>query len=1368
MAGLTMMESRLHGSAVTEGPWLGQMMHPLPPDGSSLSTGHSFAQGGAARGPGTVYSTIVGGEVIGCPATASGAGPDREARKRGTPEGVKTQQGRAGGLAAPQTTLSLGPYEYPKLPITKYREELISLIENNSVVIVRGATGSGKTTQLPQFILDYYSEREHSCNLVVTQPRKIGASSIARWVARERKCTLGSLVGYQVGLEKVATEHTRLIYMTTGVLLQKLVACKCLTEYSHIFIDEVHERTEEMDFLLLVVRKLLRSNSRYVKVILMSATINCKEFAEYFATPVRSHLNPAYVFEVEGAPYTIEEFYLDDLQSLLPYRVEPPSPQDPFITAEMYNLAVSLIQSFDELEAGKQRPEREAGSLMPERGSVLVFLPGLAEINYMQETLDKLVRRRLQVYPLHSTVTLEEQIGVFLVPVPGYRKIILSTNIAESSVTVPDVKYVIDFCLAKHLVCDKDTNYQSLRLTWASKTNCNQRQGRAGRVSKGFCYRLVTRDFWKNEIPDYVIPEILRSPLASIMLKVKLLDMGDPRSLLSTALSPPDLDDIERTILQLKELGALSVMRDRQGQCRFDGELTFLGRVLAHLPVDLHLGKMIVLGNAFGCLEECLIIAAALSLKSFFAMPQLQRLAGYRSKMSFCGSTMSDSIALVNAFKAWRSFRSKGELRQPKDELEWGKANFIQIKRIREAAELVQDLRKRVAQFNMHVSDAPPPSDYESTHLHSFILQIVIAGAFYPNYFSLGVIDEEIASKELSGHDPKTTVLLRNIPPYGFLYYKQLQSLFRQCGQVKAIAFDCSRAYVEFFRSYVKGGGVLPEVVLALRLSLLRMPLELAVHPTEVVELRAGPRTVSPLRHARVNVDFQNQSVYPVGILSSSIDPAQLPSNAVFIVNITEVVEVGHFWGYRADEGSMAKQRGLTEELNQRELKPVSVSLYPNLLCLAPFTEAEESRYYRAKILQVWSSTAEVFFVDYGNTTQVSCSALRDLPAELLSTPFQAQEFQLCKLRPSAQSLILGDQWSSTARNRFVTLVSGHTLIVTLFSILHGVMRVELSINTDTDASINVADILVREGHAQPAEESFESQQSHEVLMSMYRDLQEGTFMANATSTSWKTQKEQEKQLIDSLLEGFSKSPSTSLKYKVPLHGPSSPHRLTFHSMSSLTHCKSVLIEKDSINSMTVNITPEDRHQRMLAAAAVSVNSSGTCILLKETTLLPAVPGLPALVTMIFTPVMELRTDEDRTRFTGALCGLGWNGTTQAGLLPEHDLEVTFDVGFDVEDITEINALRAAVNRLACEGPNGLLHLGAQRIAQLQEDVRQRLLRLFTKSPAREPVVPLYYDKPNKWNQVDVSHKMELVQKDKEGKSKGVLYQLHPITLLNM
>ncbi|XP_061600189.1 ATP-dependent RNA helicase TDRD9 [Cololabis saira] len=1256
----------------------------------------------------------------------------------------------------------LTSYEYPCLPITKYRQKLVSLIENNSVLIVRGATGSGKTTQLPQYILDHYNEKNASCNIVVTQPRKIGATSIARWVAIERKCTLGSLVGYQVGLEKLATEHTRLIYMTTGVLLQKLVSAKCLTEFSHIFIDEVHDRTEEMDFLLLVLRKLLHSNSCYVKIILMSANINCKEFAEYFATPIHGKMNPVYVFEVEGAPHAIEEFYLDDLYNLVPYRVELPNPENPSISPEMYNLAITLIQSFDELES-KDSSNTESEGRKTERGSVLVFLPGIHEISYMQDALTKLLYKRLQVYPLHSTITVEEQNAVFMSPVPGYRKVILSTNIAESSVTLSDVKYVIDFCLVRHLVCDPDTNYRSLCLMWTSKTSCNQRRGRAGRVSKGYCYRLVTKDFWRNDIQEYMVPEMLRSPLGTIILKVKLLDMGDPRSLLSTALSPPNLDDIVKTVLQLKEMGALSVRIDTRGQNE-DGELTLLGKVMAHLPVDLCLGKMIVLGQVFGCLDECLIIAASQSLKSFFAFPFMQQLAGHRSKLGFARGTPSDSIAFANAFKVWYSSKKDGHFRQPKDELHWGKENFIQIRRIREVAQLYEDLKKRVSQFNMHVAEDSQSSDHSTTHKQKFILQLVIAGACYPNYFVQGEMDEDMASRELCGFDPRTTVMVRNIPSYSFLYYKQLQSLFRLCGQVKAIKFENSRAYVEFYKTS-RDSGVQPEVSLALLLTHQSPQMALSVYPSDQIESCAKDSLVTHLRFARLNADIQSQSVYPTGFLTV-IDPEKLPPHRMFVVNITEVLEVGHFWGFIADEASLEKQRHLTAAINMCTCLPVTVSLYPNLCVLAPYSETpEQPMYYRAKILHIRGHTVEVFFLDFGNTSVVPCSSLRELPSNLLSGAFQAQEFQIAGMRPSAQSIIFGNQWSSQARNSFITLVKDQSLIASLYSVVHGIMRVQLLINTES-SNISVVDKLVEEGHAVPAEECFESKQNHDDLMSMYEEKEKGTYVPTSYSNAWRERNKEDKELIHSLISHFSKSSQSSLKTKVRLRGPVTPYKINFHRLGRDICRKAVVIEKSSINSLALNENPHWKHLRMLVAGTLSVNSEGTSVLLKDTSIMPDIPGLPAIATMLFTPIMELRTDEETTCYTGAICGLGFNSQTQEAIPSLHDIELEFDVKFNVEDITEINALRMAINRLLCDGRTTILHLGADRISKLQEDCRERLIRLFTKSPPREPIIPLYHKNYGKWNQVDPSLKMDISQPG-DGKARGVVFQLHPIILLN-
>uniref|UniRef100_A0A8D1UBM6 RNA helicase n=1 Tax=Sus scrofa TaxID=9823 RepID=A0A8D1UBM6_PIG len=1154
--------------------------------------------------------------------------------------------------------------------------------------------------------------------------------------------------------------------------LAKLSNVICLPETTYKYPDlpinrckeEVHERTEEMDFLLLVVRKLLRTNSRFVKVVLMSATISCKEFADYFAVPVQNELNPACVYEVEGEPYAVEECYLDDLEHLHRGRLSPHLLEEPAIPTEIYEVAVSLIQLFDDLDMKESGNKTWSGAPSAwERSSVLVFLPGLGEINCMHELLTNMVHKRLQVYPLHSSVTLEEQNNVFLSPVPGYRKVILSTNIAESSVTVPDVKYVIDFCLTRTLVCDEDTNYQSLRLSWASKTSCNQRKGRAGRVSKGYCYRLVPKDFWDTSIPDHVIPEMLRCPLGSTILKLKLLDMGEPRALLATALSPPSLGDIERTILLLKEVGALAVRGPRDDENPHDGELTFLGRVLAHLPVNQQLGKLIVLGHVFGCLDECLIIAASLSLKNFFAMPFRQHLDGYRSKMNFSGSSKSDCIALVEAFKAWQTCRQRGELRHPKDELDWGRLNYIQIKRIREVAELYEELKSRVSQFNMHADCRRPVLDREYPHKQRFILQVVLAGAFYPNYFTFGQPDEEVAVRELAGKDPRTTVMLKHVPPYGFLYYKQLQSLFRKCGQVRSIVFDGAKAFVEFSRNPTERFKTLPAVCMAIKLSQLKMSLELSVHPAEEIEGKVRGGAAAKLRTARVSVDFQKQKVDAAQVSSHTSGRSQAVSELLLTVSVTEVVEVGHFWGYRIDEKNAEVLKQLSAEISRLKLVPLPTHPHPDSVCLAPFADAGRESYFRAQILCVCGRCAEVFFVDYGNRALVPLDLLMEMPCQLLELPFQALEFKICRMRPSARSLVCGEPWSGAAGRRFAALVRGCALLAEVFSVVHGVLHVDAYRPAGAQGSIDVRAALVREGYAELAEEPYESKQSHDMLQGLLSEAVEGAADAPASSLV----REDETYLIRGLLESFASSKLGNPHCKAILHGPFNPYALKCHSLTRISTFRCVWIEKESVNSVIVSDAPEDGHQRMLVAASLSVNATGSTVLLRETSLLPHIPGLPALLSMLFAPVMELRVDRDGKCYTGVLCGLGWNPSTGAPVLPEHDLELAFDVHFSVEDIVEVNILRAAINKLVCGGPDGSKHLGPERVAQLQDNARQKLLGLFCQLKPRERIVPKWHDRPYEWNQVDPKLVMEQVDRQSHRGKSTSLYQLHKLVVLS-
>lgn len=323
-----------------------------------------------------------------------------------------------------------------------------------------------------------------------------------------------------------------------------------------------------------------------------------------------------------------------------------------------------------------------------------------------------------KVYPLHSSITHEEQIAVFQEPMRGERKIVLATNIAESSITVPDIDYIIDFCLTKSIVCDKDSSFSTLQTEWASKANCIQRAGRAGRVKDGRVYRLVDPSFYDGFI-KFQLPELIRAPLEHAILKVKRLAyFGSPKQLLGQTLDPPNLQDIERAVLNLKQVGGLSIMKcrddannDANNQWYYDsedGELTVVGKIMAELPIDVRLSKLIIMGHAFDVLDDCITIAACLSHKGMFRRQFGNEMESYKSRFAWSDRTFSDCIAYMNAFKTFDSIQSSGHFGENRNSMvDWCKRNFLQLKKIKEIQILKDELTTRLRHNFIHVPPRP-------------------------------------------------------------------------------------------------------------------------------------------------------------------------------------------------------------------------------------------------------------------------------------------------------------------------------------------------------------------------------------------------------------------------------------------------------------------------------------------------------------------------------------------------------------------------------------------------------------------------------------------------------------------------------------
>ncbi|KAM0891598.1 hypothetical protein ACQ4PT_026306 [Festuca glaucescens] len=564
-----------------------------------------------------------------------------------------------------------------KLPAFKMREEFLKAVAANQVLVISGETGCGKTTQLPQFILEEEIDnlRGADCSIICTQPRRISAISVAARVGSERGEELGETVGYQIRLESKRSTQTRLLFCTTGVLLRKLVQEPDLLGVTHLLVDEIHERGMNEDFLIIILRDLLPRRPD-LRLVLMSATINADLFSKYFGE--------APIMHIPGFTYPVAEMFLEDILEKTSYKIKSerenfqgnsrrkrPAPvkNDPVsdvfevvdIDKEYGNYSITTRQSLEawsvtELDLSLVEGTIEYICRHEGEGAILVFLTGWDEISKL---LDKIKGNNLLgnsnkflVLPLHGSMPTVNQREIFDRAPANMRKIVLATNIAESSITIDDVVYVIDCGKAKETSYDALNKLACLLPSWISKASAHQRRGRAGRVQAGVCYRLYPKVI-HDAMPQFQLPEILRTPLQELCLTIKNLQLGAVASFLAKSLQPPDPLSVKNAVELLKTIGALDDLE----------ELTYLGRHLCTLPLDPNIGKMLLIGSVFQCLDPALTIAAALAHRNPFVLPIDRKQEADDVKRSFAGDSCSDHIALLKAFEAWKEAKRSGRER---------------------------------------------------------------------------------------------------------------------------------------------------------------------------------------------------------------------------------------------------------------------------------------------------------------------------------------------------------------------------------------------------------------------------------------------------------------------------------------------------------------------------------------------------------------------------------------------------------------------------------------------------------------------------------------------------------------------------------
>lgn len=574
-------------------------------------------------------------------------------RGGGKGKGRGRGRGRGRGGAKTWTRDKAASSKRDSLPVMQFKQQIVDLVEANRAIVITGEAGCGKSTQVPQYIIDAVRpDGAREPRVLVTQPRRVAAVSVARRVAAERGEAVGQSVGYHVAgdqrgakveekvqedkedtdmkdeedLEAVpaapesVTKPAKCVYMTTGVLLQLLTHHRDDTagNYSHILIDEAHERDVDMDLVLVTLRRMViegrTSEKRVPKVIIMSATVDAQRLCGFFGdrTPHLHVGTRPFPVRVHDLDQVIEASQATDTKIEPWSEYVPKDTQNARFERDASRACVQVLKALMDpvFEKGLLPPIEDADS----RRDVLVFAPGVAEIEELENLCRKEgVHKLYDVLPLHGALDDKQQRHALSNPEhTEKRRCVLTTNVAESSVTVPGVRFVIDFGLEKLPVYDPRTKTQALLTRHCSRASCAQRAGRCGRVAPGACLRLYSQKIYTS-MPAYIPPEIVRAPLPTVALKALLLD-DQPAQLLSEALDAPQKRDVEEALTSLVKIGAI-----RKGDPEFEVEP--LGELVSRLDVDANVGRLVAFGAALGCLDDMCVVAAAVSLRDVFLQP---------------------------------------------------------------------------------------------------------------------------------------------------------------------------------------------------------------------------------------------------------------------------------------------------------------------------------------------------------------------------------------------------------------------------------------------------------------------------------------------------------------------------------------------------------------------------------------------------------------------------------------------------------------------------------------------------------------------------------------------------------------------------
>ncbi|CAH8317202.1 unnamed protein product [Eruca vesicaria subsp. sativa] len=603
-----------------------------------------------------------------------------------------------------RTVAERGKEDRKMLPIYAYRDELLKHIEENQILVIVGETGSGKTTQIPQYLQEagYTKRGKIGC----TQPRRVAAMSVASRVAQELGVKLGHEVGYSIRFEDCTSEKTVIKYMTDGMLLRELLIEPTLGSYSVIMVDEAHERTLSTDILFGLVKDLAKARPD-LRLIISSATLEAKKFSEYF--------DSAMIYPIPGRRYPVEKLFQ-----------KCPEP-------DRLETAIRTVFQIHQTEP---------------LGDVLVFLTGQEEI----ETAETKLKQRMKdlgsksseiiICPIYSNLPTELQAKVFEPAAKGTRKVVLATNIAETSLTIDGIRYVVDPGYCKINSYDPKTGMESLLETPISKASAEQRAGRSGRTGPGKCFRLYN----VKDLEATTVPEVKRANLASVVLTLKSLGINDVYHF--DFMDPPSDNSLVKALELLYALGALDAK----------SEITKLGERMVEFPVDPMLSKMIVGSEKYKCSVEIITIAAMLSTGSsiFYRPSKNQQYLADNARMNFYTEKAGDHIALLRVYNTWKEMDYSSQ---------WCYENYIQSKSMRRARDIREQLAGLLKKIGVELTSNPDDLDA--------VKKAIVAG-FFPHSAKL---QKDGSYKRV--REPQTVYVHPNsglfgAPPKKWLVYHEL------------------------------------------------------------------------------------------------------------------------------------------------------------------------------------------------------------------------------------------------------------------------------------------------------------------------------------------------------------------------------------------------------------------------------------------------------------------------------------------------------------------------------------------------------------------------------------------------------------------